>query len=112
MSEVTSVVITCYFTEKDAPAAINAALKEAGHQGGLTEVAAAAHGEKLMEMGVWVGAFNHLFLDGLIDAVEKAPWLLPSGMGLTLQFEEGDQEHFRFIGPRLVLKYRLFVYRG
>lgn len=110
MSEVTTVVLTCYFDDDEAPSAVNAALHRMGYAFGLFNTAEMVRCDKRVELGVWVGAFNHLFADDLIAAVCSAPWKYQNSVALTLQFEERNQDYYRFHGNELTLKHRLSIY--
>jgi hypothetical protein len=86
MSVVTNVILTCDLQEDAAVAKMNSWLSAAGH-GRLVDVSGVAGGEKSMEAGVWVAAFNYLQIGGFIEAVRECPWEHPENVRLFMQGE-------------------------
>lgn len=61
------------------------------HRGGtLAYVGDRSNGGKALECEVWVGGFNYLDVQGLIEVVRAAPWDNPDCVQLFVKEQEDD----------------------
>ena len=58
-------------------------------------------GTKMLETPLYVGAFNHLDLEGLIEHMKEVKWEEPENVQLIVKLQEADK--FEIIGSIVVL---------
>lgn len=93
MSLVTNVILTTFLNDEDAVATVNESLKAQPTMSGhdvLHPVHDHGSNRKAMEADVYIGAFNYLDLDGLLQAVRSAPWEWPDYVRVFVQQQDDD----------------------
>ena len=74
---------------------LTAQLDRPGVEGRFAKVDAYAGGRDVMQADVYLGTFNYLLPDKLVQAIESVPWLRPSEVQLFLMGP--DDSRFREI---------------
>ncbi len=97
MSRVTNIILTT--SARDEPEAIQHLNNWVDDKHGpccLFVDAKDSAGDKHLECGIYLGAFNHMDLESFVFAVGSAPWEDPKQVQLFVR--EEDDEEFRHIG--------------
>lgn len=100
MSNVTNLILTGFCSEDSHQGInkINEYLSSLGlAEGQMHQVDQHGSNSKVMECCVWVGAFNYLYIDPLIDFMKtmREHWDYPEQ--LQLMIREQDDDRFRIV---------------
>ena len=100
MSNVTDLILTGFCTEDNhvGIVKVNEYLSGLGlAEGQLHQVDIYGRNSKVMQCRIWIGAFNYLYVDELIDFIKttKEFWDEPTSLQLMIKGEDTDR--FRVI---------------
>lgn len=90
MSTVTNIIVTSSIMNEEHHqllAGVNEKLKEYGFFVNVTKYATSY---RVVEAQVWLGAFNHLDLSVLLDAICEAPWEDPEDLRMFIQRQDDN----------------------
>ena len=90
MSWVADVILVTSLSDEDNNDLDAWLLGEYPHRGRLVRVDDHAGGNKCMQARVSIGAYNHLYIEGLVNAFRAIRWEFPECAQLLIKDEDDD----------------------
>lgn len=90
MSHVTSVILTTSLLDGPLDDDRDTAAEQLGTVLGFERLGDRAGGNKKMQAEVWLAAFNHLDLPGLVQKLRALPWVEPQSVQLFVKCEHDE----------------------